>query len=163
LLTETISRLRNAGGTGQLTVGADSAFYSRAMLTTAGKFNVWFSVTARQDKKVRAAIASIPDLDPGLGVDTDPVLAVHPGGLRRGRRRDQAAETSYTCFASTRDAITVRLVRRVRPTPGTQLAFSDLSSPTGTITPWSPTATVTYWRSRPITAATPWSSSRLPS
>lgn len=37
------------------------------------------------------------------------------------------AETSYTCFASTRDAITVRLVvRRVRPTPGTQLAlFTD--------------------------------------
>jgi hypothetical protein len=37
------------------------------------------------------------------------------------------AETSYTCFAHTRDAITVRLVvRRVRPTPGSQLAlFTD--------------------------------------
>jgi hypothetical protein len=37
------------------------------------------------------------------------------------------AETSYTCFASTRDAITVRLVVRwVRPTSGSQLAlFTD--------------------------------------
>jgi hypothetical protein len=33
----------------------------------------------------------------------------------------------YTCFAHTRDAVTVRLVvRRVRPTPGSQLAlFTD--------------------------------------
>ena len=34
------------------------------------------------------------------------------------------AETRYTCFASTKDAVEVRLiVRRVRPTPGTQLAL----------------------------------------
>jgi hypothetical protein len=34
------------------------------------------------------------------------------------------AETSYRCFAGTRDAIDVRLVvRRVRPTPGSQLAL----------------------------------------
>jgi hypothetical protein len=34
------------------------------------------------------------------------------------------AETSYTCFAGTKDAIEVRLiVRRVRPTPGSQLAL----------------------------------------
>jgi Transposase DDE domain group 1 len=37
------------------------------------------------------------------------------------------AEVGYTCFAHSRDAITVRLVvRRVRPTPGSQLAlFTD--------------------------------------
>ena len=40
---------------------ADSAFYSRAMLTTALTFDVRFSVTARQDKQIRAAIAAIPD------------------------------------------------------------------------------------------------------
>ena len=32
-LTETVSRVRNAGATGQLTVRADSAFYSKAVLT----------------------------------------------------------------------------------------------------------------------------------
>jgi hypothetical protein len=37
------------------------------------------------------------------------------------------AETTYTCFAGTHDAVDVRLiVRRVRPTPGSQLAlFTD--------------------------------------
>lgn len=48
-LTETISRLRHAGATGQLTVRADSAFYSRPVLTTAATFGVRFSVTARRD------------------------------------------------------------------------------------------------------------------
>jgi hypothetical protein len=47
LLTETISRLRHTGATGPLTVRADSAFYSRAVLSTARKFGVRFSVTVR--------------------------------------------------------------------------------------------------------------------
>jgi hypothetical protein len=60
-LAETISRVRNAGATGQLTVRADSAFYSKAVLATAAKFDVRVSITARQDKRVRAAIEAIPD------------------------------------------------------------------------------------------------------
>jgi len=60
-LTETVSRVRNAGATGQLTVRADSAFYSKAVLATAAKFDVWFSITARQDKRVRAAIDAIDE------------------------------------------------------------------------------------------------------
>ncbi len=60
-LTETISRVRNAGATGQQTVRADSAFYSKTVLATAAKFDVRFSITARQDKPVRAAIDTIPD------------------------------------------------------------------------------------------------------
>jgi len=111
-LTETISRPRGAGATGQLTVRA--AFYSRAMLTTARKFDVRFSVTARQDKKIRAAIAAIPDsawTPIPYWLSTPEVSGA------------DVAETSYTCFAHTRDAIEVRLVvRRVRPTPGSQLA-----------------------------------------
>ena len=60
-LTETVSRLRNAVATGQLTVRADSAFFSKAVLETAVKFNVAFSVTVRQDRKIRAAIEAIDD------------------------------------------------------------------------------------------------------
>jgi hypothetical protein len=45
--------------TGQLTVRADSAFYSRAVLSTARRFGVRFSVTAPQDTEIRAAISSI--------------------------------------------------------------------------------------------------------
>jgi hypothetical protein len=55
-LTATIGRVRAAGATGQLTVRADSAFYSETVLSTAVEFDVRFSVTAREDKRVRAAI-----------------------------------------------------------------------------------------------------------
>ncbi len=114
-LTETVSRLRDAGATGSLTVRADSAFYSRAVLGTARRFGVRFSVTARQDKKIRAAIAAIPEqawVSIPYWLSTPEVSGA------------DVAETSYTCFAHTPDAIEVRLiVRRVRPTPGSQLAL----------------------------------------
>lgn len=114
-LTETISRIRHAGATGELTMRADSAFYSKPVLDTARKFNVRFSVTARQDKKVRAAIDAIPEqawTPIPYWLSTPQVSGA------------DVAETSYTCFAGTRHAMPVRLiVRRVRPTPGSQLAL----------------------------------------
>ncbi len=61
-LTETVSRTRNAGATGQLTVRAGSAFYSKTFLQTAKKLDVRFSVAARQDKAIRAAIEAIDEL-----------------------------------------------------------------------------------------------------
>jgi hypothetical protein len=117
-LTETISRLRHAGATGPLTVRADAAFYSRAMISTAGKFGVRFSITARQDKRVRAAIEAIPE--------TAWVLIPYWSSTPEVSGAD-VAEVPYTAFAGTRDAVEVRLVvRRIRPTPGSQLAlFTD--------------------------------------
>jgi hypothetical protein len=113
-LTETISRVRDAGATGQLTVRADSAFYSRAVLGTAVKLGVEFSVTARQDKKIRAAIDAI---------DED-AWAPIPYWLSSPEVSGaDVAETTYTAFTG-KDATDVRLiVRRVRPTPGSQLAL----------------------------------------
>ena len=114
-LTETVSRLREAGATGPITVRADSAFYSRAMLTTAQKLGVRFSVTARQDKRVRAAIDAIPE----RAWTPIPYWSSTPEVSGA-----DVAETAYTAFAGTRDAVEVRLVvRRVRPTPGSQLAL----------------------------------------
>ena len=115
-LTETVSRVRAAGATGQLTVRADSAFYSKTVLSTAAKFGVRFSITARQDKRVRAAIEAIPEeaWQPiPYWLSTPEVSGA------------DVAETAYTCFAGDkRHARTVRLVvRRVRPTPGSQLAL----------------------------------------
>lgn len=114
-LTETVSRLRHAGATGQLTVRADSAFYSKKMLGTARKWDVRFSVTVRQDPRVRAAIAAIPE---GAWSPIPYWLSTpEVSGA-------DIAETSYEAFAGTKDAVTVRLiVRRVAPTPGTQLAL----------------------------------------
>jgi hypothetical protein len=59
-------------------------------------------------------------------VDADPVLAQQPDVSGA-----DVAETSYTCFAGTKQALTVRLVvRRVRPTPESQLAlFAALGLP----------------------------------
>jgi hypothetical protein len=115
-LTETISRVRNAGATGPLTVRAGSAFYSKAMLTTATKFDVRFSVTARQDKRVRAAIDAIAE---------DAWQPIPYWLSTLGVSGADIAETAFTVFASDkRHARQVRLVvRRVRPTPGSQLAL----------------------------------------
>jgi hypothetical protein len=115
-LTETVSRVRAAGATGQLTMRADSAFYAKTMLSTAAKFDVRFSITARQDKRIRAAIETIPDdaWQPiPYWLSTPEVSGA------------DIAETAYSCFAGDkRHARTVRLVvRRVRPTPGSQLAL----------------------------------------
>jgi hypothetical protein len=114
-LTETVSRVRHAGATGTLTVRADSAFYSRAVLSTARKLDVRFSVTARQDRKIRATIEAIPETawtPIPYWLSTPEVSGA------------DVAETSYRCFAGTPDAIDVRLVvRRVRPSPGSQLAL----------------------------------------
>lgn len=112
-LTETVSRVRDAGATRQLTVRA-GAFYSRAVLGTAVKLGVEFSVTARQDKKIRAAIEAIAE------TDWQPI----PYWLSTPEVSGaDVAETSCTAFSG-KDAITVRLVvRRVRPTPGSQLAL----------------------------------------
>jgi hypothetical protein len=115
-LTETISRTRNAGATGALTVRADSAFYSKSMLSTAAKFDVRFSITARQDPRVRAAIEAI---DEGAWQQIPYWLSTpEVSGA-------DIAETPFTVFAGDKThARGVRLVvRRVRPTPGSQLAL----------------------------------------
>ena len=113
-LTETVSRVRGAGSTGRLTIRADSAFYSRAVLGTAVKLGVEFSVTARHSKKIRAAIEAIDDdawTPIPYWLSTPEVSGA------------DVAETSYTAFSGA-EALDVRLVvRRVRPTPGSQLAL----------------------------------------
>ena len=115
-LTETVSRVRNAGASGQLTVRADSAFYSKKMLATAAKFDVRFSITARQDKRVRAAIDAIPE----QAWQPIPYWLSTPEVSGA-----DIAEIPFTVFAGDkRHARQVRLVvRRVRPTPGSQLAL----------------------------------------
>jgi hypothetical protein len=108
---ETISRIRAAGATGKLTFRADSAFYSRAFITACQAHDVAFSVTVNKNTAIRRAIAAI---------DESAWTAI-PYWLEGGA---DVAETTYTAFADTKDAVTLRLiVRRVRPTPGSQLAL----------------------------------------
>jgi hypothetical protein len=110
-LAETVARVRAAGASGALTVRADSGFYSHAMVATARRHHVRFSITARLLPALRTVTEAIPE------ADWQPIPYWMAGGA-------DVAETTYTPFASQRDATPVRLlVRRVRPTAGTQLAL----------------------------------------
>ena len=108
---ETISRIRNAGACGQLTMRADSAFYSRAFINACGDHNVRFSVTTRLLAPIRRTIEEIPE-------DAwTPIPYWMEGGA-------DVAETTYVAFRGTKDETELRLiVRRVRPNPGTQLSL----------------------------------------
>jgi hypothetical protein len=110
-LRETIGRVRSAGAAGELTMRADSGFYAHAVVETCRSMDVRFSITARfHGKRLRNLIEAIPE------GEWTPI----PYWIRGGA---DVAEIEYTPFADEKDARPVRLiVRRVKPTPGSQLA-----------------------------------------
>ena len=110
-LRETVSRVRYAGDKGQLTVRADSGFYTHAIVAICRKMKVCFPITIRQHQSVRNIIEAIPESE------WAPISYWMEGPA-------DVAETEYTPFASEPGAVPVRLiVRRVKPTPGSQLAL----------------------------------------
>ena len=110
-LRETVGRVRYAGARGQLTVRADSGFYAHALVAVCRKMDVRFSITIRQHARLRNIIEAIPE------EDWTPIPYWMDGAAN-------VAETTYTLFQSEPDAAPVRLiVRRVKPTPGSQLAL----------------------------------------
>ena len=110
-LRETLSRVRYAGATGQLTVRADSGFYTHDIVTVCRNNDVRFSITVRQHRSLRDLIEAIPE------ADWTPI----PYWMEAAAA---VAETTYTPFRGEPDTAQVRLiVRRVRPTPGSQLAL----------------------------------------
>ena len=61
-VTDALITAQKAGATGTLVLRADSAFYGHDVIAAALRRGARFSITARQDKAVRKAIANI---DPG--------------------------------------------------------------------------------------------------
>ena len=116
LLCETVGRVRYGGARGQLTVRADSGFYTHGVVSVCRKMDVRFSITIRQHARLRNIIEAIPE------ADWTPIPYWMDGAAA-------VAETTYTPFQTEPDAAPVRLiVRRVKPTPGSQLAlFADYS------------------------------------
>jgi hypothetical protein len=113
-LTETIGRVRFAGASGQLTMRADSGFYGHAVVAVCQKMGVRFSITIRQHKSVQRLIEAIPE------AAWTPIPYWLDGGA-------DVAETTYTPFKDEPDPRPIRLiVRRVKPTPGSQLALFAL-------------------------------------
>jgi hypothetical protein len=100
-LTETFTRVRAGGASGPLVMRADSAFYSRGVVDACDRADVRYSITAKLHRGgVNKAIAAIPYFLDGADV----------------------AETTYRPFRRN-DTECRLIVRRVRPTPGTQLAL----------------------------------------
>ena len=62
-LRETVGRVRHAGAKGQLTVRADSGFYTHAVVAVCRKTKVRFSITIRQGASLRNLIEAIPEAD----------------------------------------------------------------------------------------------------
>ena len=106
-----MSRVRHAGATDQITVRADSGFYTHGIVAVCRKPKVRLSITVRQHQSVRNIIEAIPE------ADWTPIPYWMEGAA-------DVAETTYTPFQSEPNAVPVRLiVRRVKPTPGSQLAL----------------------------------------
>ena len=110
-LRETVGRVRYGGARGQLTVRADSGFYAHTVVASCREMDVRFSITIRQRASLRDLIEAIPE------EDWTPIPYWMDGAA-------DVAETTYTPFQTKPDAAPVRLiVRRVKPTPGSQLAL----------------------------------------
>ena len=121
-LRETVGRVRYGGASGQLTVRADSGLYAHALVAVCREMGVCFSITIRQHKGLRELIEAIPEQD------WTPI----PYWMDAAT---DVAETTYTPFQSEPGAAPVRLiVRRVKPTPGSQLALFATYSYHGFIT-----------------------------
>jgi hypothetical protein len=90
---ELIARLRRAGASGELTLRADSGFWSAKLVQRLQHHRVRYSITVRQTKTVRVAIAQIPE-------QAWTQIAYPPDGVA------QVAETPWKG-----DRLTVRRVR----------------------------------------------------
>ena len=121
-LRETVGRVRYAGANGRLTLRADSGFYTHGVVSVCRKMDVRFSITIRQHKSLRNLIEAIPE-------DAWTPIPYWMDGAA------DVAETTCTPFQSEPDAAPVRLiVRRLKPTPGSQLALFATYSYHGFIT-----------------------------
>jgi hypothetical protein len=113
-VVETLLRARRAGARGPLLVRADSGFYSKKVVDACTRHKARFSITVRLQRKVHLAIAEIP------AEAWTPIPYWLEGAA-------DVAEVPYVAFTENnhgkhRGGRPVRLiVRRVRPTPGSQL------------------------------------------
>ena len=98
-LRETVSRVRRAGASGQLTVRADSGFYGHTVVAACREMDVRFSITVRQHARLRNIIEAIPE------EDWTPIPYWMDGAA-------DVAETTYTPFQTKPDAAPVRLIVR---------------------------------------------------
>ena len=97
---------------GQLTVQADSVFHAHAIVAVCRKMGVCFSITVRWRRSLRHLIEAIPE------EHWTPIPYWMDGAAAA------VAEAEHAPFQSEPGAVPARLiVRRMKPTPGSQLAL----------------------------------------
>jgi len=114
LIGDAVSAARAAGVSGQVMVRADSGYYRRDVIAATISAKAWFSVTARMNPKVKAAISSI---DEDAWTPIKYPRAVFDELAGRWVSDAQIAEIGFTAFTSHPQAaqVTCRLVvRRVK-------------------------------------------------
>jgi hypothetical protein len=114
LVADAIKSTHRAGVTGMLVLRGDSAYYTREVIAAARRHSVAFSITARKNTAVTAAIASIPE-DAWTTIRYP--RAVFDEQLQQWISDAEVAEIPFTAFGSRgkKHAVTARLiVRRVR-------------------------------------------------
>jgi hypothetical protein len=112
LVADAIKTSRSCGVSGLVILRADSAYYNREVIAAARRHGVHFSVTARKDHAVSAAIAAIGE------AAWTPIRyphAVFDEQLQQWVSDAEDAEVDFTAFASRPQRVSARLiVRRVR-------------------------------------------------
>lgn len=107
-IAQTVARVRSAGAAGELTLRADAGFFGEKVVRACRKKNVRFSLAMPLHRGLQARIAALPE------AAWRPIGYVLPGAA--------VAEIPYTAFG--KPGVPVRLiVRRVPPSPGSQLAL----------------------------------------
>src|SRR3954453_17425373 len=112
MVAQAIATARAAGVSGQILVRGDSSYGNRAVVGTCRRHDAQFSLVMTRNTAIDRAIAAIDEQA------WTPVK--YPGAVRDPDTGDwisdaEAAEISYTAFASTNDRFTARLVvRRVK-------------------------------------------------
>ena len=102
LVTDALKTVRGFSG-GKPLVRADSAFYGRGLVLAAVRAGADVSVTVRQDKRVKAAIAAIAD-DQDAWTTIEYTDAVYDEATGRWISRAEVAEVPFTAFASHKKA-----------------------------------------------------------
>ena len=114
LLGRALATARAAGVSCRVMVRADSAYFNHAFIATARRAGAWFSVTARLNPKVKAAITAIP-ADAWRTIKYP--KAVWDDQLEQWVSEAEVAEIDFVAFTSRKkkDHIGCRLVvRRVK-------------------------------------------------
>ncbi len=114
LVADALVTAKAAGATGTRVLRADSAFYNAEVIAAAVRHGSHFSITARQDRAVRKAIATI---DEQAWTAIKYTNAVYDEDQQRWISDADVAEIGYTAFTSRAKAkqVTARLiVRRVK-------------------------------------------------